>query len=136
MPKRPLKDATDLGRTFLEDPDYASSYRETANEEIGAALRALREAKEMSQREVAAAMGVTRSRVSQIEASEGTSLALSVLDRYARALGCHLEITLRDDRNGVAADIFVPELPVTRPERRASPGTASEAESAIRTDAS
>ncbi len=84
----------------------------------------------MSQREVAAAMGVTRSRVSQIEASEGTSLALTALDRYARALECSLVITLRDDRNGVAADIFVPELPATGSQRGASPRAVAEEEPA------
>lgn len=111
MPKRPLKRASDLSREFRTDPSYAALYHETAHEEIGAALRALREAKRMSQRQVAEAMGVTRSRVSQIESTEGTALALEVLDRYARALHCRLEISLTDEHDDVEANLFVPPVP-------------------------
>lgn len=111
MPKRPLKRASDLSREFQKDPAYATLYREVANEEIGAALRMLRESKRMTQREVAEAMGVTRSRISQIEGTEGTALALEVLDRYARALHCRLEVSLKDERSTLETSLFVPALP-------------------------
>ena len=117
MPKRPLKRAGDLTKEFLRDPDYAALYREVANEEIGAALRAVREAKGLSQREVAERMGVTRPRVSQIESVEGTALALEVLSRYAHAVGCRLDITLKDtETNHEVATLFVPTLEATAPE--------------------
>lgn len=112
MSKRPLKRASELTKEFLKDPDYAALYREVADEEIGAALRAVREAKGLSQREVAERMGVTRARVSQIEGTLGTRLALEVLSRYARAVGCHLDISLEDLSNGIEmAQVFVPNLP-------------------------
>lgn len=62
----------------------------------------------MSQRQVAEAMGVTRSRISQIESTEGTALALEVLDRYARAVHCRLEVSFRDQQGDVAASLFIP----------------------------
>ncbi len=116
MPKRPLKRASDLSKEFLQDPGYAALYREVANEEIGAALRAMREAKGLSQREVAERMGVTRPRVSQIESVEGTALALEVLSRYAHAVGCRLDITLQDaETRDEVATLFVPMLEATAP---------------------
>lgn len=48
----------------------------------------------MSQRQVAEAMGVTRSRISQIESTEGTALAL--------------EVSFRDQQGDVAASLFIP----------------------------
>jgi transcriptional regulator with XRE-family HTH domain len=108
MAKRPLKRATDLSKEYMHDPEYAALYREVANEEIGAALRAVRENRGLSQREVAERMGVTRARVSQIESVEGTNLALEVLSRYAQAVGCQLDIALRDAEQGTLMPIFVP----------------------------
>lgn len=106
--KRSLERASDRSRRFQKDPAYATLYREAADDELGAALRTVRDAKGMSQREVAEAMGVTRSRISQIESTEGTALALEVLDRYASALGCRLEVSLRDEHGTVAASLFIP----------------------------
>lgn len=106
--KRALERASDRSRAFQSDPAYAGLYREAANDELGAALRALRKAKGMSQREVAEAMGVSRSRISQIESTEGTALALDVLDRYARALHCRVEVSLHDQQGDVAASLFIP----------------------------
>ena len=112
MPKRPLKRATELSKEFMQDADYAALYREVANEEMGLALRAVREARGLSQREVAEHMGVTRARVSQIESVAGTSLALEVLSRYAQAVGCQLDIALRDVNAGTVMPVFVPaDLP-------------------------
>lgn len=106
--KRPLERASDRSRELQNDPAYAAIYREAANDELGAALRALRKAKGMSQREVAESMGVTRSRISQIESTEGTALALEVLGRYARALRFKLELSFHDEQGSVAASLFIP----------------------------
>ena len=106
--KRRLERASDRSRAFRKDPAYADLYREAAADELGAALRSLRETKGLSQREVAEAMGVTRSRISQIEGAEGTALSLEVLDRYARALSCRLEVSFRDEQDDIAVSLFVP----------------------------
>ncbi len=127
MPKHPLKRASDLTKEFLQDPDYAALYREVANEEIGAALRAVREAKGLSQREVAERMGVTRPRVSQIESVEGAALALEVLSRYAQALGCRLDIALKDaETRSEIATLFVPVPEVDTHHSKASSTALSE----------
>lgn len=107
--KRRLERASDRSRAFRKDPAYARLYREAADDEIGAALRNLREAKGLSQREVGEAMGVTRSRISQIEGVEGTALSLDVLHRYARALHCRLDVSFRDEQGAIAATLFVPD---------------------------
>jgi DNA-binding XRE family transcriptional regulator len=116
--KRRLERARDRSRAFRKDPAYADLYREAAADELGAALRSLRETKGLSRREVAEAMGVTRSRISQIEGAEGTALSLEVLDRYARALSCRLEVSFRDEQDDIAVSLFVPsgigdEVPAT-----------------------
>lgn len=109
MPKQPLQRASEMTRAFLENPDYAALYCQAADEEIGAALRSVREARGLSQQEIAARLGVSCSRVSQIEGTEGTKLSLGVLSRYARAVGCHLDITLRDSHNNNTMGlVFVP----------------------------
>ncbi|MDZ7704223.1 MAG: helix-turn-helix transcriptional regulator [Trueperaceae bacterium] len=112
MPKRPLKRASDLTKELLQDPEYATLYHDSTNEEIGAMLRAIRESRGLSQREVAEKMGVSRSRISQIEGVEGTNLALSVLRRYVYALGCRFDISVKDIATGdEVGEVFVPELP-------------------------
>lgn len=114
MPKRPLKRASDLTKAFLQNPEYAALYRESTNEEIGAMLRAIRESRGLSQHDVAEKMGVSRSRISQIEGVEGTNLALSVLRRYVRALGCRFDISIKDIATGEeVGEVFVPALPKT-----------------------
>lgn len=112
MPKRPLRRASELTREFQEDAEYAVLYHEVANEEIGAALRAVREARGLSQREVAERMDVTRARVSQIESVEGTSLALEVLNRYAQAVGCRLDLSLQElETTEVVGKLYVTTSP-------------------------
>lgn len=120
MPKRPLQRANEMTRAFLKDPDYAALYREAADEEIGATLRSVREARDLSQQEIAARLGVSCSRVSQIEGTAGTKLSLEVLGHYARAVGCHLDITLRDSHNndtmGLVFVLAFDTVDITAPE--------------------
>jgi transcriptional regulator with XRE-family HTH domain len=114
MAKRPLKAWDDVRQELMQDPEMVKAYREVANEVIGEALCAVREARGLSQREVAERMGVTRSRVSQIEGAEGTALALEVLRRYAQAVGCRLELSLKDSASGVeVARLYLAEAPVS-----------------------
>jgi transcriptional regulator with XRE-family HTH domain len=96
VPKRQLRRASELTEEFLRDPTYQAIFDEVVGEEIGAALRAVREAKRLSQADVAKHMGVSRSRISQIEGAEGTALSLDVLQRYSNALECYVDISVRD----------------------------------------
>lgn len=113
MSKRPLKAWNDVRQELMQDPEMVKAYREVANEAMGEALCAVREARGLSQREVAERMGVTRSRISQIEGAEGTALALEVLKRYAQAVGCRLELSLKDNASGVeVTKLYLAEAPV------------------------
>jgi DNA-binding Xre family transcriptional regulator len=55
-----------------------------------AKLRAMREAQGVTLAELAARTGMTRGNVARLESQKNATLR--TLDRYARALGCHLEI--------------------------------------------
>lgn len=105
---RPL--SPDLDARIARDPELARLLRQTINESIGGSLREARDYAGMSQAEVAKSMGVSRSRISQIEATEGSSLSLDVLSRYANAVGCRLDIDLVDPNTEESiARIFVVE---------------------------
>ncbi|MEM7735664.1 MAG: helix-turn-helix transcriptional regulator [Deinococcota bacterium] len=111
MSKRPLKRSSELTQTFLQDPDYAALYHAAGAEEIGASLRAVREQRGLSQQQVADKMGVSRSRISQIESSEGITLSLEVLTRYAHAVGCRLNLGLVSlETQQQLTQVFVPNL--------------------------
>jgi DNA-binding Xre family transcriptional regulator len=55
-----------------------------------AKLRAMREAQGLTLAEVAARTGMTRGNIARLESQKNATLR--TLDRYARALGCELEI--------------------------------------------
>ncbi|OWA25181.1 helix-turn-helix domain-containing protein [Streptomyces sp. CS057] len=57
---------------------------------------ARRKARKISQATVAERMETTQSAVSELE-SGGTDPRLSTLQRYARAIGCRLDVRLKDD---------------------------------------
>jgi len=48
----------------------------------------------LTQEEVAKSMGTTKSAVSRLEAGGKHSPSVTTLEKYARAVGCHLEIRL------------------------------------------
>lgn len=86
----------DLDTDLRRDPEFARHLAEAVDEEIGVSLREARRRSRKTQQEVAKVMGVSRSRVSQIEAAQGVSLSLDVLARYAHAIGSRLDISFRD----------------------------------------
>ena len=57
-----------------------------------AKLRAMREAQGVTLAELAARSGMTRGNVARLESQKNATLR--TLDRYARALGCELEISV------------------------------------------
>jgi transcriptional regulator with XRE-family HTH domain len=63
-----------------------------------AALRAIRIARGLSQRAVAAAMGTQQSAVSDIEASTSGDIQVGTLARYAHAVGARLDLAVTVDR--------------------------------------
>ena len=80
----------------MSEPGAAEAYHaaELAYElayELGRAVRALREQRDWSQAQLAAAAGMTQSAVARFEAG-GTVPSLRVLDRLAQALDAELTV--------------------------------------------
>ncbi|MCD0445597.1 helix-turn-helix domain-containing protein [Glycomyces sp. A-F 0318] len=63
----------------------AKRSKESLQENRGARLAEIRRSRDLTQKEVAERMGITKGRVSQIE--QGDNSGTEVLARYARALG-------------------------------------------------
>lgn len=76
------------------EPGLLETFRAAISGSIGDSLREARAHAGMTQDQVASAMGITRSRVAQIEGSEGSSLSLRNLLKYSHAVGCRLDIDL------------------------------------------
>lgn len=74
---------------------FAASYAENADEyELVRELLAARATAGLTQEQVAECMGTTKSAVSRLEGAGKHSPSLSTLKRYARAVGCEVEIRL------------------------------------------
>lgn len=82
----------DLGAPILNDPARRARAEE-AERAIRDALGVaeVRQAREVSQRELAAALEVSQPRVAKIE-SQGENVYVSTLRRYVEGLGGHLEV--------------------------------------------
>ena len=63
--------------------------------DIGRQVRSLREARGLSQRELAERMGTTQSAIARLEAG-GSRPSLSTLERLADALGTTIEVRFRE----------------------------------------
>lgn len=90
------------------DPAYAARLRNIINEDIGSALRDARHSAGVSQKIVAERMGVSESRVTQIESEAGAAITLRTLRRFASAVDCRLDIELvNTTRNEPVAKVIV-----------------------------
>ncbi len=85
-----------LDEELTASPTRARGLHHAIDEEIGESLRYARKLAGLTQVDVAEIMGITRSRVSQIEGTRGSSLSLDVLGRFANAVGCRVDLTLRE----------------------------------------
>ncbi len=81
-----MSKGTDFNEYFCEsvkDPETRRLYREVLDEELSWLLGYLRAKRGLSQKEVAERLGLSRSRVGQLETSAGLSMTLESLARYA-----------------------------------------------------
>ncbi|GAA6760953.1 MULTISPECIES: helix-turn-helix domain-containing protein [Thermus] len=109
-------DFRDYFQESLKDPESARLYREVLDEELSWLLHYLRELRKLSQKEVAARLGVSRSRISQMETSAGLSMTLEGLARYAQALGLSLRLEFTDEEGEVLARYHVgADEPIAEP---------------------
>jgi predicted transcriptional regulator len=88
-------------KKVLSRPGAADRVAEVANElRLAVALTGLREQAGLSQRDVAALLGVSQARVASIEKSR--NVTVEVLEKYVHAVGGELEITARRGSKRVA----------------------------------
>lgn len=92
----------ELVKRMLEEPAVQTEYDSQAEEFtlLDELLRA-RQRSGLTQAEVAARMGTRTPAVARLEAGGGSqrhSPSIATLRRYARAVGCRLEIRLRSSR--------------------------------------
>lgn len=74
---------------------FAATYAESADEyELVRELLAARARAGLTQEQVAESMGTTKSAVSRLEAVGRHSPSVSTLQKYAKAVGCEVEIRL------------------------------------------
>lgn len=109
MSTRPIR--TDLdARVSLDAAAMAAALRD-ADDLIGVALKEARDYAGLTQAQVAEAMNVTRSRVTQIETLKGVNMTLDVLARYVEALCLRLDIDIVDPETEECVS-QVPVIPI------------------------
>ncbi len=96
----------------VKDPETRRVYREVLDEEFSWLLGYLREKRGLSQKEVAERLGLSRSRVSQLEPSASLSMTLESLARYALSL----RLEFADEKGEVLARyVLSADEPVAEP---------------------
>jgi transcriptional regulator with XRE-family HTH domain len=99
-----------------QDPVYREAYLEVLGEEIGRELRSLRESAGKTQAQIAERMGYAhRSRIAQIESSQGLSLALETIARYAQATGYQVKLVFESVSREDSRTITLSHLPQRQP---------------------
>jgi transcriptional regulator with XRE-family HTH domain len=86
----------DLRDRRMKSPAVKAGYEQArAAYEVGRMVRELREARGLSQRELAERMGTTQSVIGRLEAG-GSRPTIVTLERVAHALGLRLEVHFQD----------------------------------------
>jgi len=84
-----------INRRKRTDPDFAKGFDEGYREfKIGVILRQAREEAGLTQEELADRVGTRKTAISRIE-NHAEDIKLSTIRKVAKALGKHLEISLR-----------------------------------------
>ena len=90
---------SEMTKRWMKDPKFKKAY-DALNDEFSMFDEMLLARKKagLTQEDVASIMGTKKSAVARLEASGGAqkhSPSINTLRRYATAVGCHLEIRLR-----------------------------------------
>ena len=108
---------SDLRDRRMKSPAARAAYEQAhAAYEVGRMVHELREARGLSQRELAERMGTTQSVVGRLEAG-GSRPTIVTLERVAHALGLRLEVRFEDTRRA-------PTVRTRRPARKKVPAAA------------
>jgi len=88
-------DHDELLARAMKRKGFAAAYAESADEyELVRELLAARAKAGLTQEQVAVSMGTTKSAVSRLEGAGKHSPSVGTLKKYARAVGCEVEIRL------------------------------------------
>ena len=110
---------SELRARRMKSPAARAGYEQArAAYEVGRMVRELREARGLSQRELAERMGTTQSVVGRLEAG-GSRPTIVTLERVAHALGLQLEVRFQDVRS-------TPKARTGRPARKPLPAGAGQ----------
>jgi ribosome-binding protein aMBF1 (putative translation factor) len=113
---------SDLRDRRMQNPAAGKAYEEArAAYDLGRMVRDMREARGLSQRQLAERMGTTQSVVGRLE-SGGSRPTLATLDRVAAALDLVLEVRFHEGRTGPGARRGGTGRPAAAPPRRAERG--------------
>jgi predicted XRE-type DNA-binding protein len=108
MRRKSSKDVTDLVRNLGSDPAFLEDLQDHLDaRRLVRRLVALRGAKGFTQREIAEKVGLSQSWVSKFEASRDADVSFDAVERYARAIGYQLEVSLLHDDPGQAERILI-----------------------------
>src|SRR5688500_9723178 len=94
-----LPDSPSPLRELYRDPEFRLAWDNDLPLHIARAVRRLRDARNMTQAELAAAAGTTQSRIARIEAA-GQNLTIDTLMRIVRALGGRVRLTIMPEELG------------------------------------
>lgn len=99
MPEAPYRPVPHDHRAFLEKARRRQGFKEAYDElereySLVRELISARSRAGLTQEEVARSMGTTKSAVSRLEAMGKHSPSVTTLEKYARAVGCQVEIRL------------------------------------------
>ncbi len=78
---------------------HAQVEEELAAINVAQDLVSLREARGLSQKELATRLGITQSAVAQLESAQPKNVELRTLVRVAMALGAHVDVSIRPGRH-------------------------------------
>jgi len=89
-----MKNARQLHKNWIEDPEYKARYDESEDEFILARdLIAARTRAKLTQKQLAQRMRTSQSAIARLESGESNP-SISLLKRYAEATGTHLKVEL------------------------------------------
>ncbi|MBV8885160.1 MAG: XRE family transcriptional regulator [Chroococcidiopsidaceae cyanobacterium CP_BM_RX_35] len=106
MPRTTRNAIKILHNRLYKDPERKADLEEARiNDDVARKIAALREARNLSQRELAALVGTTASVICRLEDADYEGHSVGMLNRIASALGAHLSINFVPAPDGGAADV-------------------------------
>lgn len=112
----------DLLRNDLKDDEFAEGYAESfLDTYVATQIKVLREQREMTQEDLAEAIGTTQTVISRIESADYSSRSLTTLKRLARAFELRLRVSFESVGSLIDEVARFDGANLRRPRRREDP---------------